>query len=165
MTRADRIAGCLYGAAIGDALGSAFEFVNAASIERHVGEAFVREYRPAMRGSLLYPRAPGKPTDDTAMALAVAGTIAIGEPLTAEAFARRFLADLERGTGRYAEMFWHGGPGERRRARWPDCGPAPTPRRAATPTTAATARRCARIRWGSCGIAMRRCVSPRCRRG
>jgi ADP-ribosylglycohydrolase len=111
VTRADRIAGCLYGAAIGDALGSAFEFVNAASIERHVGEAFVREYRPALRGSLLYPRAPGKPTDDTAMALSVAGTIASGEPLTAEAFARGFLADLERGTGRYAEMFWHGGPG------------------------------------------------------
>jgi ADP-ribosylglycohydrolase len=111
MTRADRIAGCLYGAAIGDALGSAFEFVDSGTIERRLGEPIVREYRPALHGSLLYPRAPGQPTDDTAMALSVAGTIASGESLTPDLFARRFLRDLDRRDGRFGAMFWGGGPG------------------------------------------------------
>lgn len=111
MTRAERIAGSLYGAAIGDALGSAFEFVDAASIEGALGEPFVRDYRPALAGSLLYPRAPGRPTDDTAMALCVAAAIASGEPLTAKVFAVHFSADLDRATGRFGAMFWGGGPG------------------------------------------------------
>jgi ADP-ribosylglycohydrolase len=111
VTRSDRIAGCVYGAAIGDALGSAFEFVGSDEIERHLGSAFAWDYRPAIKGSLLCPRAPGNPTDDTAMALSVATAIASGEPLTAELFASRFLADLKRGSGRFAEMFWNGGPG------------------------------------------------------
>lgn len=111
VTRSDRIAGCVYGAAIGDALGSAFEFVGADEIERQLGSAFAWDYRPAIKGSLLCPRAPGNPTDDTAMALSVATAIASGEPLTAELFASRFLADLKRGSGRFAEIFWKGGPG------------------------------------------------------
>jgi ADP-ribosylglycohydrolase len=111
VTRADRIAGCLYGAAIGDALGSAFEWVDAAAIERAVGEPFVWDYRPALVGSLLYPRKPGRPTDDTAMALSVASVVAAGGPFAAETFASRFIEDLERDHGRYAEMFWRGGPG------------------------------------------------------
>ena len=111
MTRADRIAGCLYGAAIGDALGAAFEFVDAATIHRLLHEPFVWDYRASVAGSLLHPREPGRPTDDTAMALSVAGAITSGEPLTAELFARRFLSDLHRGTGRFGGMFWGGGPG------------------------------------------------------
>jgi ADP-ribosylglycohydrolase len=111
MTRGDRIAGSMYGAAIGDALGSAFEFIDAATIHRALGEPFVWDYRPAERGSLLHPREPGRPTDDTAMALSVAATVACGEPLTAELFARRFLTDLERGKGRFSKLFWDGGPG------------------------------------------------------
>ena len=111
MTRADRIAGSMYGAAIGDALGSAFEFIDAATIHRTLREPFVWDYRPAEHGSLLHPREPGRPTDDTAMALSVAATVACDEPLTAELFARRFLTDLERDKGRFSEMFWRGGPG------------------------------------------------------
>ena len=111
MTRADRIAGCLYGAAIGDALGSAFEFVDSGAIERSLGELIVREYRAALPGSLLYPREPGRPTDDTAMALSVAAALASGEPFTPELFARRFFEDLNRHHGRFGAMFWDGGPG------------------------------------------------------
>jgi len=109
--RADRIAGCLFGAAIGDALGSAFEFVNAEVIERHAGSGIVTTYHPALPGSLLHPRKPGQPTDDTAMALSVAEAIASGEPLTAALFAERFVRDLDRREGRYGAMFWSGGPG------------------------------------------------------
>jgi ADP-ribosylglycohydrolase len=111
MTRADRIAGCLYGAAIGDALGSAFEFVDSGTIERSLGEPVVREYHSALSGSLLCPRDPGLPTDDTAMALSVACAVASGAPLTANLFARRFLEDLDRHDGRFGTMFWGGGPG------------------------------------------------------
>jgi ADP-ribosylglycohydrolase len=111
MNRADRIAGCLYGAAIGDALGSAFEFIKSDAIERRLGEPIAREFVQAIPGSLLYPREPGRPTDDTAMALSVALAIAGDEPLTAGLFAKRFLEDLDRVHGRFGEIFWTGGPG------------------------------------------------------
>ncbi len=109
--RVDRIAGTMFGAAIGDALGSAYEMVGNDAIERHLGSAFATDFAPAMRGSLLYPRAKGQPTDDTAMALSLAFALASGESPGAELFAKHFLADLERGRGEFAEMFWHGGPG------------------------------------------------------
>ncbi len=108
---ADRIAGTMFGAAIGDALGSAFEMLPYDTIERHLGSALVLEFEPALRGSLLSGRSRGLPTDDTAMALSVAFALTCGRPLTAELFASRFLADLERGRGRFAAMFWEGGPG------------------------------------------------------
>ncbi len=111
MTRSDRIAGAMFGAAIGDALGSAFEFVDSDVIERQLGEPIVRAYLPALPESLLYPRAPGQPTDDTAMALSVALALASGEALTPKLFARHFLNDLERTNGRFGDMFWNGGPG------------------------------------------------------
>ncbi len=112
MTRADRIAGSLCGAAIGDALGSAYELVDAATIHRLVGEPFVWEYRVAVSDSLLYPRSPGRPTDDTAMACRwPLRSRAASLSLTAELFARRFPTDLHRETGRFGAMFWNGGPG------------------------------------------------------
>jgi len=110
-TRADRIAGAMLGAAIGDALGSAFEFLSSERIERIVGEPFVRTYRAAERGSLLYPREPGRATDDTALALSVAWTLARHPMPTADEFARGFLEDTRRESGRVATMFWNGGPG------------------------------------------------------
>jgi ADP-ribosylglycohydrolase len=109
--RADRIAGAIFGAAIGDALGAAFEFVANERIVRHLGCAWVRDFEPALHGSLLYPRDPGQPTDDTAMALSVAFAIASRKPLTAELFATRFLDDLDLERGRFGHMFWDGGPG------------------------------------------------------
>ncbi len=109
----DRVLGAMFGAAIGDALGSAFEFVDSATIARHLGnDGIVREYHPALSGSLLAPRAPGKPTDDTAMALCVAGVIASSDEPTATAFATSFTTQLRRNSrSRIATMFWTGGPG------------------------------------------------------
>lgn len=109
----DRVLGAMIGAAIGDALGSAFEFVDSASIVRHLGnDGIVRDYEAALSGSLLAPRAPGKPTDDTAMALCVAGVIASSDEPTASAFATSFTTRLRHGSrSRVARMFWTGGPG------------------------------------------------------
>lgn len=109
--RADAIAGCMIAAATGDALGAAFEFLDARAIEATLGEPFAWHYKAALPGSLLYPRKPGLATDDTAMALSVAHVIAGNEELTAAAFADAFLRDLDREHGRFGTMFWTGGPG------------------------------------------------------
>ncbi len=109
--RADRVAGTLFGGAIGDALGAAYEFVPDEAIERHLGSAFAYDFERAVAGSLLEGREAALPTDDTAMALSLAATLASGEPPTAELVAARFLTDLERGRGRFSVMFWEGGPG------------------------------------------------------
>jgi poly(ADP-ribose) glycohydrolase ARH3 len=109
--RASAIAGTMYGAAIGDALGSAFEFLGAEAIEEVLGEPFVWRYMSPVPGSLLDEREPGWPTDDTAMALSVARTIAAGSDFSAAAFANGFLQDLDRNNGRFGRMFWDGGPG------------------------------------------------------
>ena len=101
----------MYGAAIGDALGSAFEFVASNTIARHLGRPIVSAYERALSGSLLHPRDPGRPTDDTAMAICVAAVIASGNELSAMTFAARFTHDLRRGSGAIAQMFWTGGPG------------------------------------------------------
>jgi len=108
--RAEKIAGSVYGSAIGDALGSAFEFIDASTIDRILGEPFAWNYQSALPGSLLHPRCGGLPTADTAMALAVASAIGSGEVLTSDCFAHQFLRDLSRGTGRFSDMFWTGLP-------------------------------------------------------
>jgi ADP-ribosylglycohydrolase len=76
-----------------------------------LGSAFALDFHPALRGSLLAPRAPGRPTDDTALALSLAFTLTCGAPLDAALCAKRFLADLDRTHGEFAAMFWEGGPG------------------------------------------------------
>jgi len=111
ISRDARIAGSLFGAAAGDALGAAFEFVDAARIEAALGEPFLWAYRPALPGSLLAPREAGRPTDDTALALSVAHVVAAPDDLSADRFGTAFLQDLDRTTGRFAKMFWDGGPG------------------------------------------------------
>ena len=58
----DRIAGCLLGGAIGDALGAGIEFDSLAQIRSHHGDAGVTDYVPAYG-------APGRITDDTQMTL------------------------------------------------------------------------------------------------
>jgi hypothetical protein len=45
--RTDRIAGTMFGAAIGDALGSAFEMLGNDAIERALGSAFVLNFHTA----------------------------------------------------------------------------------------------------------------------
>ena len=110
-TFADRVAGMMYGAAIGDALGSAFEFVSSRAIEAAIGGACARDYHVALRGSLLHPRQPGIPTDDTAMTLALVDALCDPGPSDVAQFHRRFFAGLARGAGLVADMFWNGGPG------------------------------------------------------
>jgi ADP-ribosyl-[dinitrogen reductase] hydrolase len=112
-SRNSAIAGSLYGAAAGDALGSAFEMLDASQIERYLGEPFAWKYHAPVAGSLLsgQKRAAGWPTDDTAMALSVAGVIAAGNDFSANRFATAFLTDLDQKTGRFGKMFWRGAPG------------------------------------------------------
>lgn len=108
--RTSGVAGTMFGAAIGDALGSAFEFLPSSTIEASLGEPFAWHYLPSQPESLLRGHAAGEPTDDTAMALSVAHVIARGA-LSAAAFAEAFVRDLDRSKGRFAAMFWNGGPG------------------------------------------------------
>jgi ADP-ribosyl-[dinitrogen reductase] hydrolase len=110
-SRADGIEGSMLGAAIGDALGSAFEFLPHDEIERALGEPYAWKYCAALPRSLLYPREPGQPTDDTALSLSVAHVIAASQTWTGADFGAAFTADLERSAGRFSKMFWQGGPG------------------------------------------------------
>ena len=81
MTRAshdlstDRAAGVLLGCAVGDALGAGYEFQPAASLPDEIG----------MIGGGLGGFAPGEWTDDTSMAVAVAGAAAAGLDLRSPA--------------------------------------------------------------------------------
>ncbi|MBW3538903.1 MAG: ADP-ribosylglycohydrolase family protein [Planctomycetes bacterium] len=63
LDRKDRQRGCLFGLAVGDALGAAVEFSPPGSFEP------VADYRDGGP----YGLAPGEWTDDTSMALALAG--------------------------------------------------------------------------------------------
>src|SRR4051812_7974144 len=75
--REERVAGCLFGLAVGDALGAPTEFLTVAEI--------VRRWPPA--GPAELTGTPARVTDDTQMALAV------GEAL-AEAIVRRELSPV-----------------------------------------------------------------------
>lgn len=105
----NRIKGCAYGAAAGDALGAAFEFMYSDQITAALGEPIAWEYCDGLPGSLM-PRHPaGMPTDDTAMTLALVHALAEAEP-TPASVAQHFVQHLEHG-GTYGELFWNGGPG------------------------------------------------------
>jgi ADP-ribosyl-[dinitrogen reductase] hydrolase len=106
----DRIAGMMLGAAIGDALGSAFEFMASDDIRRIVGSSAVPDYFSGQPGSLLAGRKPGYPTDDTAMTLALVDALTSGEPVTAISLQRAF-GDLLRDGGPYGKMYHLGAPG------------------------------------------------------
>jgi ADP-ribosyl-[dinitrogen reductase] hydrolase len=105
-----RFIGSLLGGAIGDALGASFEFLPSAEIRSLLGTPIVREFQEAAPGSLLYPRAPGLPTDDTAMTLALLTTLAQPSPITPAVTHEALCRFLQR-EGQYGRMFWHGGPG------------------------------------------------------
>jgi ADP-ribosyl-[dinitrogen reductase] hydrolase len=106
----DRILGMMLGAAIGDALGSAFEFMASDDIRRIVGSSAVPDYFAGQPASLLAGRKPGYPTDDTAMTLALADALTSGEPVTAISLQRAF-GDLLHDGGPYGKMFHLGAPG------------------------------------------------------
>ena len=72
MNHEDRIRGCLFGLALGDALGAKTEFLSVAEILRNFGTP----------DSLSLPGNPARVTDDTQMALAVGEALqAAGRPL------------------------------------------------------------------------------------
>ena len=109
--RKDRVDGMMLGAAIGDALGSAFENLSSASIAASIGSAVVRDFYPAQPGSLMYAREPGIPTDDTAMTLALVDALTAAGVPTPRTIQAAFGSALRESTGSYGEMFWRGGPG------------------------------------------------------
>jgi ADP-ribosylglycohydrolase len=69
----------------------------------------VRDYHKALPNSLLAPRPPGIPTDDTAMTLALIDALA--GLRTPPAIFVGMVETLRRGSGPVAAMFWNGGPG------------------------------------------------------
>jgi len=87
----DRIAGALYGVAIGDALGAPLEFMSAARIKEQYG--WVTEM---MGGGWLNVK-PGETTDDTAMTLAVAEGILENPDDPIAAIGERFIKWVQNG--------------------------------------------------------------------
>jgi ADP-ribosylglycohydrolase len=61
-----RFLGCLYGLAVGDALGAPVEFLSKKEIHRRFGKEGIRDFAPWAS----FP--PGSYTDDTQMSLATA---------------------------------------------------------------------------------------------
>lgn len=82
----DKIAGALYGVAVGDALGGPLEFMTAEQIAQRHG--LVTE----MIGGGWLSLRPGETTDDTAMTMAVAEGIMEFPDAPCEAIGRRFIA-------------------------------------------------------------------------
>ena len=81
----DRIAGALYGVAVGDALGGPLEFMSAAEINRQHG------WVSTMLGGGWLGLRPGETTDDTAMTLAVAEGIMESPEAPFQAIGARFI--------------------------------------------------------------------------
>lgn len=82
----NKIAGALYGVAVGDALGGPLEFMTAEQIAQRHG--LVTE----MIGGGWLSLRPGETTDDTAMTMAVAEGIMESPDAPCEAIGRRFIA-------------------------------------------------------------------------
>jgi ADP-ribosyl-[dinitrogen reductase] hydrolase len=107
-----RFLGSLLGGAIGDALGAAFEFVSSEQIEAALGSPIVRDFLAALPGSLMHPRAPAIPTDDTAMTIALLESLVqTPPPLTIDALHATLCATLNEREHPASTMFWKGGPG------------------------------------------------------
>lgn len=87
----DRIAGALYGVAIGDALGAPLEFMSAKQIARKHGHV------TEMIGGGWLGVQPGETTDDTAMTLAVAEGIMENPDNPIPAIGERFIRWAESG--------------------------------------------------------------------
>lgn len=87
----DRIAGALYGVAVGDALGGPLEFMSAAEINRRHG------WVSTMLGGGWLSLRPGETTDDTAMTLAVAEGIIEHPEAPIQDIGRRFIRWAESG--------------------------------------------------------------------
>lgn len=87
----DKIAGALYGVAIGDALGAPLEFMSAEQIEQQHGRV------TEMIGGGWLNVQPGETTDDTAMTLAVAEGIMENPDNPIPAIGERFIRWAESG--------------------------------------------------------------------
>ncbi len=111
-SRSYGIRGSLFGAAVGDALGTPFEQLTASQIELRLSEPFVWKYHRPVVASLLASRKRGAgwPTDDTAMALSVATVVFEGGDLSQRKFSEAFEVDLDLLNGRFGKLFWDGLP-------------------------------------------------------
>lgn len=107
----ERVRGSILGAAIGDALGAPFEFASSARIESALGSPIVREYHEALPRTLLFPRRPGVPTDDTAMTLALIRALCRPEGRTPQIVHRTLVEALRNEECEFGKLFWRGGPG------------------------------------------------------
>jgi len=87
----DKIAGALFGVAVGDALGGPLEFMDAKDIAKKYGHV-----EKMIGGGWLYLR-PGETTDDTAMTLAVAEGIMESPDDPCQAIGRNFIAWIDSG--------------------------------------------------------------------
>ncbi|MBC5828461.1 MAG: ADP-ribosylglycohydrolase family protein [Candidatus Eremiobacteraeota bacterium] len=105
-----RIRGTHLGGAIGDALGAAFENTPSSVIENALGSSKVGDYEKGIPQSLLGGHPAGMPTDDTAMALSLAGALASSRPITAASIAKAFATDFAE-NGRFKRLIWNGGVG------------------------------------------------------
>lgn len=112
---ADRVAGMLYGLAIGDALGNTTEGMSPAKRQGLHGE--VRDYLP---NSAAQGRAVGLPTDDTQLAFWTIESLLEHDRLDVDALARKFGASRVHGIGRTMEQFLsqHG-----KGMPWPEAAP------------------------------------------
>ncbi|MDQ2817499.1 MAG: ADP-ribosylglycohydrolase family protein [Candidatus Eremiobacteraeota bacterium] len=110
MSVEQKIRGMFLGAAIGDALGAAFENTPSALIEHTLGAPKVSDYHKGIAQSLIPGHPAGMPTDDTAMALSLAGALVSGRPITAASIAKAFLSDFAP-DGAYGRLIWNGGIG------------------------------------------------------
>jgi ADP-ribosylglycohydrolase len=107
----ERVRGSILGGAIGDALGAAFELIGSRRIEATLGSPAVREYHEALTRSLLFPRLPGLPTDDTAMTLALVRALCRPEGHRPEIVHRVMIDALRTEDSEFGKLFWRGGPG------------------------------------------------------
>lgn len=84
-TQSDRIAGAMFGVAVGDALGGPVEFMSAGEINAEYGHV------STMKGGGWLGLHPGEVTDDTQMTLCVAEGIVENPAAPIEAVGRRFI--------------------------------------------------------------------------
>src|SRR5947207_2071728 len=70
----NRALGCLYGQAIGDALGSRYEFSKVAASKKQIQQDQKQNHLPLLGGGP-FKLTPGQITDDTELALALAHSL------------------------------------------------------------------------------------------
>ena len=103
---ADRIKGCLFGEAIGDALGLGTEFMTSIQVKEHYPDGLL-DYNQFVRDRHRSIWTPGEWTDDTDMALCIVDAMLEDEAINPMTVARNFRNWLDgnpKGCGRHTAM-------------------------------------------------------------